>query len=181
MGVWFIVTGVLGLKQGMERLPTFQRFGLHWLALGMTFALFVYNPLAVIVPPQASAAYQDLVEELKSLDGPVYAPWIGQLQDDYQFYPAVHWVPMTDLVRGPKVDWGSHPNTRRLLEPVANPKGKAFILAHDPLEDDYALAFLKENYVLVIDFEDRFRSLTTLPRRYYIGWPRYLYAYQPGG
>lgn len=39
--------------------------------------------------------------------------------------------------------------------------------------------FLNEKYVLDTDLQYRFKSLTTLPKRYNLNWPRYLYRYAP--
>lgn len=177
MGIWFIVTGLLGLKQLTERYLTFEQKSFHLLALGISFVLFLYNPISVIVKPQTTAVYQDMLSYLKSLNGTVYAPWIGQLQDSYNFYPALHWVPMDDIIRGPGVDERNHPIARKLLEPVVNPKHNAYILHNFPLENDTLLVFLKDKYVLDTDMGERFKQLATLPKRYHIPWPRYLYRY----
>lgn len=183
MGVWFIITGVLGLKQLTERYEVVERWGVHLFALGASFALFLYNPTSVIVSTQAGAAYQGFVSYLESLDGPVYAPWLGQLPDGHQFYPAVHWVSLTDLVREAGLEGlaslQDDEDIQRLLEPVLYPKGQAYILMTYPLENDIAIAFLTDRYVLDTDLGERFESLSTLPRRYFLGWPRYLYRYAP--
>lgn len=179
MGVWFIITGVIGLKQLIDSSTTAERLGVHLLALGVSFAFFLYNPLSVIASNQAGAAYQDLVAYLDSLDGPVYAPWIGQLQDGYVLYPAAHWVAIADLIRGPGSDVRAHSSTRRLLAPVLHPTGEAYILMNYPLENDVVLGFLAEVYELDTDLGERFAPLTTLPKRYNLGWPRYLYRYSP--
>jgi hypothetical protein len=179
MGTWFIITGVMGLKRLFDKFEMVERRGLYLLALGVSFALLVYNPLSVVVSPQAAAAYQDMVGYLESLNGPVYAPWIGQLQDSHQFYPSVHWVALIDMIRGPGKHTDNHTNTRKLLEPVLNPKGEAYILMNYPLEGDVLLDFLTMQYVLDTDLGERFAPLATLPRRYNLGWPRYLYRYAP--
>jgi hypothetical protein len=143
------------------------------------FALLVHNPLSVMVSSRAAVAYQELISYLESVDGPVYAPWIGQLQDGYSFYPAVHWVPLEDMVRGPGKDVQGHPLVQELLEPVLNPKGKAYVLHNYPLENDTMLGFLTDRYVFEADLGERFAPLSTLPRRYNLAWPRYLYRYAP--
>ncbi len=176
MGVWFIITGLLGLKR-LTRYLAFKQRGLHLFALGASFLLLLYNPMSVIVPSQATAVYQDMVNYLKSLNGTVYAPWVGQLQDGYKLYPAVHWVPMEDMIRGPGLDERNNPTTRKLLEPVLQPKKKAYILHNFPLEGDILLAFLADRYVLDTDMGERFKQLANLPKRYDITWPRYLYRY----
>jgi hypothetical protein len=180
LGIWFIITAVIGLEYLTSHHSMVKRWGLHLLAVGMSFTLLYYSPASVIVSRQAAAAYQDLVSYLRLVDGPVYAPWIGQLQDGYEFYPAVHWVPMTDILRGPEVAKQGNATIRALLEPVLHPVGKAYILTSFPLEGDPALAFLTDRYVLDRDFGERFAPLTTLPKRFNFGGPRYLYKYVPG-
>jgi 4-amino-4-deoxy-L-arabinose transferase-like glycosyltransferase len=179
MGTWFILTGILGLKQLTHRSLTQKRWTLRLCAIGLSFALFLYNPIPTIVSPQASTAYQDLLSVLKSFNGSVYAPWIGQLQEGYKFYPAAHGVPMEDLIRGPGIDVRNNPKIRKLMEPVLNPKGKAYLLLNYPLAEDNLLEFLAEKYVFEQDFGNRFASLTTLPKRFTLRWPRYLYRYAP--
>jgi hypothetical protein len=179
MGVWFIITGTFGLHYLTEHFIIVNKWGLHLVALGMSFALFFYNPVSVLVSPKAPEAYQDLVEYLKSLDGTVYAPEIGQLEDGYVFVPSIHWVPMEDLVRGPGVNEYGHPTIRFLLDPVIHPDRTAYILMNYPLENDPLLGFLSDKYRLEVDFGDRFAPLKTLPRRFDLQYPRYLYKYIP--
>ena len=152
MGVWFIVAGMIGLKQLTDRCASFERRGLLMLALSVSFALFVYNPVSVIVPTRATTDYQDFVNELRAFDGSVYAPFIGQLEDEYEFSPAVHWVPMVDLMRGPHIDLRNHPLAHELLAPLMNPTGNAYIIMPVPLETDEVLAFLSDRYALETDW-----------------------------
>ena len=177
MGAWFIITGLLGLQKAIEQYPAVNRWALHVFAVGVSFALFLYNPVSVLVSPRANAAYQDMVEYLNTLDGPVYAPWVGQLQSGYEFSPSVHWVPMEDLVRGPGEF--NHPDVQQFLEPVIQPEGTAYILMNYPLENDPLLSPLLAEYRLEADLGERFSSLNTLPKRYNLEYPRYLYKYQP--
>ena len=115
------------------------------------------------------------------LDGPVYAPWLGQLQKGYSFYPAAHWVALEDMIRGPGRATENHPGTRALLEPSIDPGGPAYILANRPLETYPFLAFLEDYYVLESDYGDRFKALRVLPKRWDHGWPRYLYRHRGAG
>ena len=180
MGTWFIITGVLGLAAFQTTWPLVNRWAAHLVVLGLSFTLFFYNPATVLVSPKADVAYQDLVAYLNALDGPVYAPWIGQLESGYAFQPAVHWVPMEDLIRGPRVDMYAHPQIQTLLDPVLHPSGTAYILMNYPLENDPLLSFLLENgYTLETDLGGRFSALATLPKRFDLEYPRYLYKYQP--
>jgi len=174
-GTWCILVGTLGFKQIADTFPRARKQQLHLWGLVISFALLWYNPLTVIVPPRASDAYKDLVGYLKSLDGTVYAPWIGQLQDGYKLYPAAHWVPLNDIIRGPGVDQANHPFVRELLESVRYPQGQAYILHNLPLDEDTMLSFLSEKYTLEVDLGDRFNPLSTLPKRYTLHYPRYLY------
>lgn len=177
MGTWFIITGTLGLYYLVEKFAPARKWALHLLMLGASFALFFYNPLTVLVSPKASQAYRDLVQYLNSLDGAVYAPWIGPLESGYEFSPLVHWVPMEDLIRGPGVDTYNHPVTRSLLESVIDPEGSAYILTNYPLESDPLLSFLMDHYKLKEDLGSRFAPLSTLPKRFNLEYPRYLYEY----
>jgi len=179
MGVWFIISGILGLYMIVERYESALNRGLQLLAIGASFALFFYNPLSVIVSPSASESHQDMIQYLNSLDGPLFTPWLSKLQTGYAFSPAVHWVPMEDLIRGPGVNEYNHPNTRKLLDPVVRPNGTAYILMNYPLENDSLLGFLSYCYQLDTDLGDRFAALSTLPKRFNLEYPRYLYRCDP--
>jgi hypothetical protein len=180
MGTWFILAGVLGIFAFAGEYSFVNKWAMHLAVLGLSFALFFYKPASVLVSPQADETYQDLIGYLNSLDGPVYAPWLGQLENGYAFSPSVHWVPMEDLIRGAGVDTYNHPNTRMLLDSVIYPNGAAYILMNYPLENDPLLSFLlAEGYSLDSDLGERFSALTTLPKRYNLEYPRYLYKYQP--
>ena len=135
-------------------------------------------PQVLVSPLLPFELVQDMVVYLNEHEGTIYAPWIGQLQDSYQFYPTVHWVPMVDLVR-PGYQEQTPSEIKRLLEPVSNPKSTAYILTYFPLEGDPAISFLSEYYVLEDDLRDRFKPLGVLPKRFNPGWPRYLYRYLP--
>ena len=179
MGVWFILTGALGLHWLTGQFARVNQWGMQLAGLAVSFALFFFNPVSVLVSPDAPETYQDFVGYLNSLDGPVYAPWLGQLEDGYQFTPSVHWVPMEDLVRGTGVDENNHPVTRDLLSDVLQPNEKAYILMNYPLENDPLLKFLLNEYKLKEDLGDRFATLSTLPKRFNLEYPRYLYEYSP--
>jgi hypothetical protein len=83
------------------------------------------------------------------------------------------------MVRGPGRDETNHPLVRALLEPVAHPVGQAYVLTNVPLESISQISFLTEDYVLETDYGDRFAALSALPKRFYVGYPRYLYRYDP--
>jgi hypothetical protein len=118
------------------------------------------------------------VRMLKDLDGPVYAPGLGQLQRGYSLYPCAHWVALEDMIRGPGRDTRNHPITRRLLSPVLNPSGPAYILSNRPLSSYPWLEFLEHYYDLEEDLGDRFIDLRVLPARWNHRWPRYLYRFR---
>jgi len=178
LGVWFIITGMIGLKEFTKIYNSLEQKGIYLAVIVASFALFFYNPMNVIVTSQAHKAYRDLTVLLKTYDGTIYAPWIGQLQDTYKLYPSVHWVPMVDMIR-PGYEWKINPLTTELLQPVISPSGNAYILVNYPLKEDPILYFLSDYYVLEADFGERFAPLKQLPKRFDIGWPRYLYRYGP--
>jgi Glycosyltransferase family 87 len=179
MGTWFILLGTLSLWRFKQQFMEVERWGLHLAALGLSFVLFLYNPLSVLASPRAPSAYRDLISYLRSLNGPVYIPWVGQLQDGVRLSPSVHWVPMEDMVRG-KSKKPDPQIVRRLMESVIRPKGKAFLLLNAKSLDELpAIRFLKDLYVFEQDTGERFKPLSTLPRRFNIEYPRYLYRYDP--
>lgn len=179
MATWLIITGILGLQYATEKYAPVRTWAIHLLALGVSFALLFYNPASVLVSPKAPESYRDLVQYLNSLDGTVYAPWIGPLESGYEFFPAVHWVPMEDIIRGPGVDTYNHPLTRGLLDALIHPSGPAYILTNYPLENDPLIGFLADEYKLKEDLGDRFAPLSTIPKRFNLEYPRYLYEYAP--
>lgn len=180
LGTWFIILGVIGLYQLAKNVKLVQRFRLDLLALLCSFAVMLYNPISMVVPANATAAYDDLITTLNDIDGTVYAPSLGQLQRGYTFYPAAHWVALEDMVRGPNREERNQPGTRLLLDPLIHAKQPTYVLSNFPIDKLIpALAFLDNYYALEKDFGDRFQSLAVLPKRFDHGWPRYLYRYAP--
>lgn len=179
MGTWFILVGMLALKELSNRYPRVSGYYLPQGILVISFALFAYNPVPYIVPANARANYDELIDFLNNLQGQVYAPTFGQLPQDYTFYPTGHWVALEDMIRGPGKDTSNHPLTRTMLEPAINPDGPAYILANYPLDVYWWIQFLEEYYVLEEDLGDRFKPLRLIPKRWDHGWPRYLYRYDP--
>ena len=149
------------------------------MALLASFALLLYQPLTVLKSRTVPAVYSDLVATLATLDGPVYAPGLGELQDVKLLYPTVHWVPLIDLIRTPGADLCDQPLARELLAPVLHPAGPAYILMEHPLAEDAMLSFLSASYVLDTDFANRFIALRDSPKLLETGWPMYLYRYAP--
>lgn len=177
MGMWFILCGTLALHAAAEKIHHVKYYRLYQAAFVITLTFFLFNPLTMLIPPSAQASYSDLLGLLRSLDGSVYAPTLGQLSRDYKLYPAAHWVALEDMIRGPGIDTSNHPTTRRLLKPALEPQGTAYILANVPLEAYPWMEFLSEDYTLVTDYGERFIALRSLPKRFEHGWPRYLYRY----
>lgn len=180
MSAFFIIMGVWGLAQSADHFRVMRRFRLDYAALFLSFVLLAYDPRTVIVSPRAHEAYSDLIQQLNSLPGKVYAPSLGQLQSDFTFSPAAHWIALEDMIRGPGRDTRDHPNTRALLQAAWQPTGPAYILANYPLDVYPWLEFLGDYYVLEADYGDRFEPLRPLPKRFEHGWPRYLYRFQAG-
>ncbi|MBC6937438.1 MAG: hypothetical protein DWB42_16610 [Chloroflexi bacterium] len=179
MGLWFIIMGTLALHELSQRDGWARRHYVHLFALTLTFAFFAYVPARYVVSPSAGTSYDEFVGELASLDGPVYAPHIGQLQAGYTLYPAVGWVALEDMIRGSGRSTTNRPTSRQLLAAVIQPEGAAYIVTNHPLEDDTLLDFLTEYYVLEADWGRRFKALRALPHRWDLAWPRYLYRYAP--
>lgn len=179
MGMWSILCGTIALHEGATRIKVLQQYRIDQVALYITLAVFLFNPLLVIVSPQAPTRYAELVSMLRGLDGPVYSPSLGQLPQDFKFHPAALWVALEDLIRGPNKDTRSHPGTQRLLDSAVHPDGPAYILTNSPLTADSMFGFLTEEYVLDKDLGDTYEPLRVLPRRWDLGWPRYLYRYAP--
>lgn len=179
LSTWLIVAGVIVLARTTKSKPRLISWRVPQLVAGASFVLLVFNPVGLLVSSDSGRAYRDLQGYLTTLGGAVYAPWIGPLQDGYEFYPAVHWVPMTDVVRRPGLDLNQSPFVHDILDPVSNPSGQAYLLMNYPLENDSALKYLGQDYVLDKDLGARFQPLSTLPHRYDLLWPRFLYVHRP--
>ena len=179
MGVWFIVFAVTCFAAIEQNVVRSSARSLVELVLAVSFGVLIYDPALVVVPSDSTRKYGELVEMLKRLPGPVYAPSIGELQRDYTLFPTAHWVALEDMIRGPGKDTRNHPNTRRLLDPVIHPEGEAFILAYFPLTYYPWLAFLDDCYVVEEDFGEYYSSLGVLRVRYEHGFPRYVYRFSP--
>lgn len=178
LGAWLIIVGVIGLKQWVDWMPRLEVWGAPLFAIVASFALLFYSPTSVLIPGDATPAYLDLIKTVEGLQGTVYAPSIGEFQENDKLYPTVHWVPLIDLIRYPSADLCDQPLTRTLLDPVLHPNGSAYILLEHPLEEDAMLAFLAQAYVLETDFGNRFIALRDSPKLLEMGWPTYLYRYE---
>jgi len=178
MATWFIIIGVMGLSEALKSQKAPKIAVAVYVGVFLSFSLLYYNPASVVVSKEAEIEYQNLNTYLSELDGTVYAPWIGDsLQNGYRFSPPVHWVPIYDLIRAPGVNVYDHPVSRQLLKSLVSPSGTAYILTNYPLDEDIVIGYLSEYYVLEDDLGERFSALSTLPRRYNLKWPRYLYRF----
>lgn len=182
-GVWLILSGVLALPKLTRALPWLPPVLFPAVALTLSFLALAYNPVPILVQKQeASVAYHDLVQLIQQLDGPVYAPWVGQLPSGATLISAAHWVPLEDMQRGPRSTRVDVELVHRILSPAVQPKGdagKVYLLHNVPLKDDRLLGYLADSYVLQQDLGNRFRALDCVERRYTGSWPRYLYRYDP--
>ena len=180
MATWFIIVGIFGLSEILKSPKMPRMVFAVYVVVVASFGFLYYQPGSVIIPKESKTEYRDLNKFLADLDGTVYAPWIGgALQDGYGFQPPIHWVPIYDLIREPGVNVYYHPLSRQLLQQLTAPEGNCYILTNYPLENDIVIGFLSDYYVLENDLGTRFSALSTLPRRYNLKWPRYLYRYDP--
>lgn len=179
LATWLIIIGVMAIYAFMIHSTKAQRWSAPLFLFSLSFALVAYQPLSVLIPPSTATSYQELVDALVELDGSVYAPGIGQLQEQDLFYPTAHWVSLIDLIRSPNADLCDQPLIHELLEPVIHPSGPAYILMEHPLDEDAMLSFLTSYYVLDTDFGNRFIALRDSPKLLEVGWPTYLYRYEP--
>ena len=177
LGGVLILVGTIALA----RMGEMEGQGRRWCysLLSLSFASLVYLPASVLRDASPKAAYTDLTEMLRTLDGPVYAPGLGPLftppGPQIHQTPLAHIVPIADMVRGPGRDEQASRAVRRILHAVESPPHPAYILAHSKLEEEAALAFLAPRYRLEADFQNRFEPLATLPARHGHLYPRYLY------
>jgi hypothetical protein len=193
-GIWFIVVGIIVLNDLLnEKSSILQQIGLsvfqsnHYLkfanffSIGLilgAFSLNFYRPQRVFIPSKAWSEYNELIYLVNSLDGIVYLPDVGQLQDKYHLPVPIHWVALDDLVRGSDDTEENDQLIHTVLHDLFEPDGNAYILAFAPLENYGVFYDLQEKYILIEDFGDRFRSLKALPGRFSgHSWPRYLYAH----
>jgi hypothetical protein len=175
-GTFLIAVGVAALCAWSRNSRLRHAEILALIAVLASFVPLRYDPRRVWLPARAGASYEDLLATLRGLDGPVYAPTIGSLGQDFALQPSAHWVPVFDLVRGPGRDLHGQPIVAELLRPALEPERQAYVLSHEPLDGFLGFLGLAERYRLQTDFGERFRPLAPLPCRWEHGWPRYLYV-----
>jgi len=176
LGAWAVLTGTLGLAAwagapGRARGPRLARLG----AL-LAFAALAYPPHDVLLPPRTDARYAELIGFVRALPGDTYAPDLGPLPGASARLPAAHWIALDDLTRGCARD---STLVEAALVPALRPAGPAWLLTYRRLADYPCLSPLRAGYVLDTDLGDRFRALQPLLRRFRVGWPRFLYRYDP--
>lgn len=178
LGAWFILVGLLGLRQWSHRWGLQRRWQLRVGVLALSFTLLAYNPSTFWVPETAGPAYDDFVAQLEQLQAPVFAPWLTPLPDQrYTFQPAVHAGALSDLVRGARRG-DTTPHQKILLRSLLTSEQPTYILQMSPtpnLADDDLLGFLSDRYELVSDWGDRFRALSSQSHGTPGMWPRYLF------
>ena len=175
MAILTILVGTLSFWEIITMMIPPRRIGLVSSGMIVSYGLIVFNPFTLVVSKDADRSYVDFIRMLKGLDGPVYAPTVGQLQADYSLFPAAHWVALEDMVRGPGKDTKNHPLIMNTLAPIFNTNGQAYILENRPLPTFPWLRYLDDSFELKTDLGERFKPLRCLPGRFDHLWPRYLY------
>lgn len=178
LGTWLILEGTIGLAR-LLRSPEIIERRIGLIAVLTSFALLAYQPTEALVTPGADLAYQDLIGELDRISGTVYAPSIGQLPADYRLQPAMHWVALDDMMRGPHHLASNQAVVGRLLCDTSSSGAPAFILLNADWAAFPVLHALEPGAELVEDYGDRFEALKPLPGRFDHRWPRYLYKLAP--
>lgn len=177
-GAFVIVLGTVGIAEAVHASASARAYAAQAIAIALAFALLAYDPQSVIVSPHATAAYADLTHVLDGLDGPVYAPDLGELPGRPRFHPGAHWVALDDIGRGPGHTAADREFAISLMAPAAHPVGTAYLLTNIPLAGEEApVSLLDQAYMLQTDFGERFAALAGLPKRYDHKFPRYLYRF----
>ncbi len=175
MGTWTILVGVLGLSRMELVWRNSRREIVPYALLVLSFALVAYNPRDVMTSDNSDETYREFIGFLQELDGAVYAPTLGQLPQDYDLFPAAHWVALDDMIRGNATEMRNHPMIQEILKPLLESEEDQYILANYPLTTFPFFEYLNEHFFLEEDLHDRFQALGVLPGTYSHGWPRYLY------
>lgn len=174
-GAWMLVMLLqeVGPALASAAAPRARRLAIC--ALGCTAVLLLHDFRDWDPPHGAPAAFADLESTLLTLDGPVYAPWLGNLPVARSTTARAHWVALEDRVRGSGPPGPRDPWVMRVLAPVATASAPAYLLTSSPLDSDYLLGWLGDTYALERDYESRWAALRELPHRFGMRYPRYLY------
>lgn len=176
LAAFTIVYGTIELARLSERVPLWRGIRPAPVLALLAFATLIHNPRDFWLPSSSAASYADLQSTIRALDGKVYAPGIGQLEDGPELYPAAHWVALDDIMRGPRRSAADSALARSLLDPIRHPAHTAYVLTNHPLATFAPpVSDLADGYTLVQDYGERFSALAALPRRFDHGYPRYLY------
>ena len=176
LGVWLLLAGTLGFHAFATHPGPWPHPRLARLALLLSFAALAYDPRSVLTSARAGAEAADLVRVIRALPGTTYAPDLGQPPGDLRFMPAAHWIALDDIMRGNARD---SLVVEAVLAPALHPPGRAWLLTYRRLESYSCLRSLWPCYVMDTNLGERFLALEGLERRWPLGWPRFLYRYDP--
>ena len=177
-GAFVIILGTVGLAEFVRADAGAWTQAVQSAAVAVAFVPLIYAPQTVILSPHAPAAYAEFLGVVHGLDGPVYAPDIGELAGPPLFFPGAHWVALEDMGRGPGHTTGDRAQAYSLMGPAEHPTGTAYLITNLPLPAEQPpLSLLASSYVLQTDFGDRFAALAGLPKRYNHRFPRFLYRF----
>lgn len=182
LAAFTIVYGVVELARLSQRVALWHGLRPAPAIALLAFATLVHDPRDFWLPASAKASYADLQATIRALPGRVYAPGIGQLTNGPALFPAAHWVALDDIMRGPHRTAADSALSRSMLDPLRHPTMTAYVLTNFPLATIAPpVSELADSYSLVKDYGARFASLTSLPRRFDHGYPRYLYRSSASG
>jgi hypothetical protein len=177
-GAFVIILGTIGLAECVRAGAGVWAQVAQPIAVAVAFVPLIYAPQTVILSPRAPVAYADFLGFVRGLDGPLYAPDIGELAGPPLFHPGAHWVALDDIGRGPGHTGADRAIAYGLMGPAEHPAGRAYLITNLPLATEQPpLSRLSRLYVLQTDFGDRFAALAGLPKRYNHRFPRFLYRF----
>lgn len=177
-GAFVIILGTVGLAECVRANAGAWVQAAQPVAVAAAFIPLIYAPQTVILSPHAPAAYADFLGLVHGLDGPLYAPDIGELGEPPLFHPGAHWVALDDIGRGPGHTDRDRAIAYDLMGPAEHPAGPAYLITNLPLATEQPpLSLLAGSYTLQTDFGDRFEALAGLPKRYNHRFPRFLYRF----
>jgi hypothetical protein len=177
-GAFVIVLGTVELANAVQAGAGAWTQAAQSVVVAIAFVPLIYAPQSVILSPHAAAAYADFVGVVHGLDGPLYAPDIGELAGPPLFHPGAHWVALDDMGRGTGHTDADRAYAYGLMAPAEHPAGAAYLMTNLPLSAEQPpLSLLARMYVLQTDFGSRFAALAGLPKRYNHRFPRFLYRF----
>jgi hypothetical protein len=174
-GVWLLLVTVRTLG---PRLTAPGRSWREYAALAAvlaTFAQMASDPRDWFPDRGYGRAYRDFVSYVENLDGPIFAPGLGDLPFAKETTSRAHWVALEDRVRGSGYEDQVFPFVKSVLAPVWKTPAPAYLVSVRPLEKDSILFWLADYYELQEVVGDRFSALRELPCRYGRRVPAYIY------